>query len=259
MKIQIFSDLHLEFYDTMPELDYHDEIPDMEADVVIAAGDLGTGTMGAIWLRDRFPKSEVIYIMGNHEYYGSQLPGVRDDIKRCFQKTPRFHLLENESFHLNGWHFFASTLWTDFNLNENPEQAMRNAKSLMNDYRSIKYDDGMLEPIDTMILHHDSRRKLKTFLQKSDPKKSIIITHHSPLFESVEGSRIEALARSAYTSDMIQLIEEYQPAYWIHGHIHKTMEYKIGETTIIQNGLGYPQTANPACNPDFNPEYILEV
>ncbi len=259
MKIQIFSDIHLEFGRSMPELDYHIEIPDMEADLVVAAGDIGTGTMGATWLRNRFPKSQVVYVMGNHEYYGGRIPGAKEKIMRCLKMHNNIHVLDDEILTIKDWKLFACTLWTDFNLNGNPEQAMSHSRSIMNDYRSIEYEDRKLEPLDTMTLHYRSRKKIESFLQENDPSQSIIITHHSPCYQSIEGSRINAIERSSYTSDMIRLIEEYQPAYWIHGHIHRTMEYNVGKTKIIQNGLGYPETSSPACNPDFDPECVIEV
>ena len=34
-------------------------------------------------------------------------------------------------------------------------------------------------------------------------------------------------------------IEEHQPDYWIHGHIHTPVRYHIGKTEIICNPVGY--------------------
>ena len=61
MKIHILSDLHLEFQD-MP-------IPDVNADITIIAGDIHLGMKGLRWLRQI--KRPVIYILGNHEFYGA--------------------------------------------------------------------------------------------------------------------------------------------------------------------------------------------
>jgi hypothetical protein len=33
---------------------------------------------------------------------------------------------------------------------------------------------------------------------------------------------------SAYASNLEDLIQEYQPLYWIHGHIHTPSDYEIG-------------------------------
>jgi len=67
MRVQIFSDLHLEFATlSLP--------PPIEADLVIAAGDIDTKENGLDWLIDRFPGQPVAYVLGNHEFYGAQLP-----------------------------------------------------------------------------------------------------------------------------------------------------------------------------------------
>ena len=60
MKIQFFSDIHLEFGEF--------DIPATDADVIVAAGDIGVGLQGIEWLK-RFNRP-TIYVAGNHEYYG---------------------------------------------------------------------------------------------------------------------------------------------------------------------------------------------
>ena len=64
MKIHILSDLHLEFAAFNPE--------PTDADVVVLAGDIDVRSSGVGWARDTFPDQEIIYVAGNHEFYGSQ-------------------------------------------------------------------------------------------------------------------------------------------------------------------------------------------
>ena len=47
MKMRVLSDLHLEFQDWNP--------PDVEADIIILAGDIHSGTRGVEWARRHFP------------------------------------------------------------------------------------------------------------------------------------------------------------------------------------------------------------
>jgi len=61
MKLHILNDLHIEFEDFAPA--------DIDADVVVLAGDIGVGTEGLRWADDRFPDKPVIYVPGNHEFY----------------------------------------------------------------------------------------------------------------------------------------------------------------------------------------------
>ncbi len=67
MKLQILSDLHLEFGPC--------EVPDVGANVVILAGDIFTGTGGPSWARSAFPARRIVYVPGNDEYYGTTVDG----------------------------------------------------------------------------------------------------------------------------------------------------------------------------------------
>lgn len=64
MKIHVLSDLHLEFDIFKPE--------STDADVVVLAGDIDVRSKGIAWARETFPDQEIIYVAGNHEFYGSQ-------------------------------------------------------------------------------------------------------------------------------------------------------------------------------------------
>ncbi|WP_363926822.1 metallophosphoesterase [Polynucleobacter sp. 39-46-10] len=64
MRLHVLSDLHLEFADFYP-------IP-VDSDVVVLAGDIATKSGGMAWARDAFPNQEIIYVAGNHEFYGTQ-------------------------------------------------------------------------------------------------------------------------------------------------------------------------------------------
>jgi Icc-related predicted phosphoesterase len=55
---------------------------------------------------------------------------------------------------------------------------------------------------------------------------------------------------------MDDLILEHQPPLWIHGHIHKSFDYRIEKTRIVCNPRGYASTAE---NKEFRPDFTLEV
>lgn len=65
MKLHVLSDLHTELADFSP--------PATDADVVILAGDIGVGFGGIEWASHRFPDAFVVYIPGNHEFYGTRV------------------------------------------------------------------------------------------------------------------------------------------------------------------------------------------
>ena len=74
MKIRIFSDLHLEFFDFNPA--------EVSADVVVLAGDIQNGHYGLGWARKTFPDTAIVYVMGNHEFYDADLDAVLDSIEQ---------------------------------------------------------------------------------------------------------------------------------------------------------------------------------
>jgi len=61
MRLQVFSDLHLEFGRFEPTI--------INADVVVLAGDIHQGTAGVKWARQYCHDCPVIYVPGNHEFY----------------------------------------------------------------------------------------------------------------------------------------------------------------------------------------------
>jgi predicted MPP superfamily phosphohydrolase len=108
MKLHILSDLHLEF--APHQVDRH---AIQSADVVVLAGDIFTGTQGIAWARQSFPSQHIVYVAGNHEFYGHYWDQLLDQLR----DEARIHcvdFLENESVTIDGIRFLGATLWTDF-------------------------------------------------------------------------------------------------------------------------------------------------
>ncbi|WP_309706969.1 hypothetical protein [Armatimonas sp.] len=56
MRLHILSDLHQEFGER--------DVPRMDCDAVVLAGDVGTKMRGLEWIQRRFPEIPVLYICG---------------------------------------------------------------------------------------------------------------------------------------------------------------------------------------------------
>ena len=78
MNIQIASDLHLEFHKTQPA-GYSGIEAVTGADVLILAGDIALGTNAVSVFKD-WPVP-VLYVAGNHEYYGSDIVKVNKELR----------------------------------------------------------------------------------------------------------------------------------------------------------------------------------
>ena len=124
--------------------------PVVDADVVILAGDIYVRNKGIAWARGKFEHIPVIYVLGNHEFYGEALPKHIDKLKEQTQGT-NIHILENESLHIQGIQFLGCTLWTNFNLFGNPGIARHTAALEMTDYKKIRLSPSFrkLRPADT--------------------------------------------------------------------------------------------------------------
>lgn len=232
MKIQIISDLHQEFGVTDLSFD--------NCDVVILAGDVNLGTKGIDWIKSYIRDRPVIYVLGNHEYYKGSHPKTLNKIKEAAAKSNIF-VLEDESIDIEGIRFHGATLWTDFSVFGDPRYYGFLCQNGMNDYKMIRRDPSYskIRSIDIYKIHQFSKAWLKESLENSKKLQNIVITHHAPSLQSVPEHFKKDPLTSAYASDLERLILEYQPLYWIHGHIHTPCRYKIGETEVICNPHGY--------------------
>lgn len=225
MRINFFSDIHLEFGDLDP--------PDTDADVIIAAGDIGVATQGADWLKSL--KKPVIYVAGNHEFYNRDYRTVLLELRELC-KGSNVHFLENNRHVLQGVRFLGCTLWTDL-FAEGDEKAQEIGHSL-NDFRRVKYDGEAFGVNHFTGLHQKSRKWLEKELAKPFSGKTIVVTHHAPS----QWSWNEApgvLKKLAYCNDLKPLLHEYEVAAWFHGHIHSPGDYRIADARILCNPRGY--------------------
>jgi predicted phosphodiesterase len=241
MKLQILSDLHIEFKDL--KIDFS------KADVVILAGDIDVGLKGFDWIEDRVKDKPVLYVLGNHEYYKHTYPKLLNDIKEKATGT-NIHIFENDSMVIGDVCFHGCSLWTDFELFGDPRYAGMYCQELMTDYRLIRKDPSYskLRTIDTYHMHQNSLDWLEESLAESKSIKNVVITHHAPSIKSVIKPYKDDLLSAAFASNLEAFILEKQPDLWIHGHVHWAFDYRIGKTRVFCNPRGYPDEAGVRFN-----------
>ena len=248
MRLHILSDLHLEFGPFTP--------PAVEADVVILAGDVGTGRNGLKWTLKTFPDRPVIYVLGNHEFYGQELQKLIGELREMARGT-NVYLLENERCTIGDVTFLGATLWTDFALNGDPVVSEVVAQTGITDYRRIrtlpKYR--RLRTSDTRQLHAQSRKWLEDELFGLRGRKVVVVTHHAPSPESIPAAFNGDAFNPAFASDMRQFIAETGVKLWVHGHLHCSSDYVVGDTRILANPRGYPTETGQG----FDPGLVVEV
>lgn len=249
MKLLILSDLHLEF-------DAFD-VPEHDADVVVLAGDIHHRCKGLGWAREAFGQTPVIYVPGNHEFYGASTPRLLGRLRRAAAGS-QVHVLHDEAVTLDGVRFLGCTLWTDFALqNHQPkgQYSMQICGQLMNDYRCIRLSPGQrqLQPADTRAIHSRSVGWLQKQLPADGP--TVIVTHHGPSVQSVPAELQDDLIACAFASALDDLVKTSGATLWIHGHLHRSISYRLGDTEVVCNARGYP---NEPAN-GFDPGLVLEI
>jgi predicted phosphodiesterase len=248
MKLQIFSDLHVEFESFYP--------PETEADVVILAGDIHVGKKGIDWAKASFADRQVLYVLGNHEYYGRAYPKHIDDLRKLTSGS-NVHILENDRLVIDDVTFLGCTLWTDFQLFGDPKIAGYYATQRMTDYHKIRVNPQYrkLRSLDTAVIHAKSLRWLQESVIDLQCEKLVIITHHAPSARSIPASFQEDILSAAYASHLEAFVAESGAKLWVHGHLHSQQDYSIGNTRVICNPRGYPDEPNQS----FIPNLIVEV
>jgi predicted phosphodiesterase len=249
MRIRILSDLHLEFGPlTLPQVD---------ADVVVLAGDIHKKTHGVRWANDTF-SMPVIYVLGNHEFYGDRIDRVLRDCRAA--ASAHVHVLEGDSVTIDGVRFLGSTLWTDFDLfgAQRRGLAMDECHRAMNDFKLIRVQVEerypRFSPALAMKAHRRTRQWLTDRLAEGDVRRTVVVTHHAPHRGSLAPEYAHDLLSAAYVSELGDLLGAVP--LWIHGHTHTSFDYRVGDTRVMCNPRGYVPTE---LNDTFAPDCVVEV
>ncbi len=243
MHIQLASDLHLEHLSR----DFPGETlirPEPQADVLVLAGDIGHAAEG-LKLFQNWPVP-VIYVMGNHEAYGSRLPEVREHLRRAAEGTS-VRVLEQESLEIEGVRFLGTTLWTDYRYpcNLTRAQAMAFADRRLADHRYIQMGEGTpFLPQHALAEHERSRAWLEQELAKPHRGKTVVVTHHAPHLQSVHPRWAGDPLTAAFVSDLTELLSQVD--IWLHGHVHDNFDYRVGRCRVMANPRGYPLNRSTA-------------
>jgi len=253
MKIHLISDTHTEQHN----LDH--KAPE-NTDIVVLAGDIGESVNGLKWARRAFYEQQIIYVSGNHEFYGGDI-SIIEKMRETASKLD-IHFLENDEVIIDGVRFLGCTLWTnqnEFSLKDiegswanmadfgaikaeawwNDKQNKNRAFFLMNpDFNKKSFYQKSFSPIIAYLLHQNSITWLTQKLSERH-EKTVVVTHHAPTFFHLNDSYISTNLQHSYCSDLSDFIAKNNIDFWLHGHIHQAVDYVFENTRIMSNSRGY--------------------
>jgi Icc-related predicted phosphoesterase len=193
-------------------------------DVLVLAGDVaGPGQLDEV-LRafcSRYP--DVVYVIGNHELYGSGFPAVRQSLE-SLRGLSNLHWLDNSTVTIKGQRFVGTTLW----FGDRPDNHR---------YAQEISDFSLIEDFSSNVYREN--RTAVSFLSSAATVDDIVVTHHLPSVQSVQVRFFDSPLNRFFVCAMDDLIRQRRPRLWFHGHTHTSCDYAIGRTRVVCNPYGY--------------------
>ncbi len=251
MILNVLSDLHL----SVSAL----EIPDNGADLVVLAGDIARPKEAAAWAVSL--AKPVLYVLGNHEFYGGTIGGTVDELKGLCSGT-HIHVLDNDEIIIEGVRFLGTTLWTDFLLfgaGERRAVAMEQAQRFVRDFSRIRIGpEALFTPADSAALFNAHAGWLATKLAEPFSGPTVVITHHAPSRQSIHPRFADSLLNACFVSNAEDLVSDSGARLWVHGHTHDSFDYSVNGTRVVCNPRGYAKDGVSE-NPQFDANFLVEI
>ncbi len=253
MKIQVLSDLHVGRGTFEP--------PRTDADLLVVAGDVSRPARAVEWASSL--GKPVLYVLGNHEFYGGSLDGTVREFRRLAVGTP-VRLLDCDQAVVGGVRFLGCTLWSDFRLlGEGPARdvAIAMAMAQVYDFSRIRLEEAgeaLFTPGHSETLFDRHADWLASRLAIPYPGPTVVITHHGPTPLSISPRFADSPLNPCFVSDASRLLDGDRVGLWIHGHLHDSFDYELNGTRVLCNPRGYV-VDGVVENPAFDPGLVVEV
>lgn len=256
MRIRYLSDLHIDFQPF--------KIVFGGEDVLVIAGDTSEFRLREAVVKMIFDyldtcNSQVVFITGNHDYYGADPPTV--DYFWCNVNINRLHILNGNSVLIKVGdetvRFIGATLWTDFQ--RGTPEIMKICGTLYNDYGYIHTDctkNRLFRPADAAAIHYQHRELIRGILERAidDKIKNVVVSHHLPSYGCIAEKYAGDVGNANYAATDMDQVMDLGVDLWIHGHTHTTSDKAIRGVRVVCNPRGYPGE-----NKDFVEVNIVDV
>ena len=181
---------------------------ELGAELVILAGDIHRPPQAMEWAKAL--GRPVLYVAGNHEYYGSSIPAT-DQLLQTLGRDSLVSVLNCGERRIGGVRFLGATLWTDFRIaGDGPQRevAMNQAVAFSRDFSRIAVDDvqqRVFTPQHCAELFERHLRWLEKRLAEPFDGETVVVTHFAPSPGSIAarfaGSPVSARGASTGSPD----------------------------------------------------------
>jgi Icc-related predicted phosphoesterase len=233
MKIQLWSDLHLEFHKDFGGrfLDTHHPA----AETLVLAGDITSARdrrfLDLVFASTSMRWKNVIFTPGNHEFYRTSLRGGWSNIRDAARDHANVHVLDNSGVTIDGVRFFGGTGWFP-EISQHPlapyEADHDELRGSISDFRLIRE----FEPAVYM-----SRKELVDALYSDTEFPDVVVTHHLP-DERCVSRRFAGHALNCFFVSDLEVVT-VGAKLWLHGHTHDSVDVNIAGTRVLANPHGY--------------------
>lgn len=251
MKIQIVSDLHLEFLSRSQIIEIADRISwRNRADVLILAGDICSlapktfqkFTTFIDEIKDKY--SNIIYVFGNHEYYGTSKQEVQRQYLRLLNNYYNLHILDNDSILINGITLYGTTLWFE----ETVEASMK--RQYLNDYRCI-------QNFTPDVWCREAIKFIKSI--PDEETKKVLITHHVPHSRFISEKYVGNEMNCFYLNEIRKYLNKFDLVTFGHSHESVDQQFSV-RCHAISNPRGYVDSVEAeGSNHKFQYQLVVEV
>lgn len=286
MRLQLFSDLHLERYpDFVPQ--FADDI-----DVVVLAGDIGSYQAGSRLQTEDFGLGRfsplrpgvyagkppaVLYVPGNHEFDARDFDATAARLRATCAELG-ITWLDGAVLTIGGVRFIGSTLWSDFaSLAQRESNAAAHTKALHKAFRAANYylskntslrDGQPLLAEDLRAIALDCQAWLRQALAVPFDGATVVVSHFAPSLRSADPRYGLSAGTAGFCNELDDMLA--QADLWLHGHLHCANDYLASgvlpaaaggqerpwRCRVVANPLGYLSKGEQAA---FRPHMVIEL
>ena len=259
LKVQVYSDLHLEFvkgfYNIKPT-----------SEILILAGDIGILDCNNFEPFLQYISENwkiIIYVLGNHEYYleWSNYSKTKELYKDLFTKYKNIYLLDNEILNLTvndeEYCIVGSTLWSTVN--------QEYAKYLCC-LKNINYYDSERNKVIKLpwyiynSINQYETDYIKNIIRTNIDKKILVVTHYPTISNKAVNTYYktsEPEMIKLYNNDIELDRLKNNNLVCIAGHTHRSYDFEHNGVRYISNQKGYCENVSKKNKLSVSGEYYL--